>query len=119
MKNASGGVAPALQPALSRDDRHAVAPPFYAPYNGRNSLTPEAEFATTVTSTLYGGLRTWKGAEVFLNPELSGGQGIGSTLGVAGFPNGEAFRVNDPVPAIYWRDSSCGRRSIWVVPSSR
>src|SRR3954462_1256862 len=76
-------------------------PPFHAPYSGRNSLTPNAEFATTVTSTLYGGLRTWKGAEVFLNPELSGGQGIGSTLGVAGFPNGEAFRVNDPVPAIY------------------
>ena len=76
-------------------------PPFHAAYSGQNSLTREAEFATTVTSTLYGGLRTWKGAEVFLNPELSGGQGIGSTLGVAGFPNGEAFRVNNPVPAIY------------------
>ena len=76
-------------------------PTFHAPYSGRNSLSPDAEFATTVTSTLFGGLRTWKGAEVFLNPELSGGSGLGSTLGVAGFPNGEAFRVNNPVPAIY------------------
>jgi len=76
-------------------------PTFHAPYSGQNSLSPDAEFATTVTSTLFGGLRTWKGAEVFLNPELSGGSGLSSTLGVAGFPNGEAFRVNNPVPAIY------------------
>jgi len=54
-----------------------------------------------LASALFGGLRTWKGAEIFLNPELSGGSGLGSTLGVAGFPNGEAFRVNNPVPAIY------------------
>ena len=35
------------------------------------------------------------------NPELSGGSGLSKTLGVAGFPNGETFRVGAAEPKIY------------------
>ncbi len=76
-------------------------PGFDAAYSGKNSLSPEAEHETTVTSTLFLGARLWKGAEVYVNPELSGGSGLSHTLGVAGFPNGEAFRVGDAQPRIY------------------
>ena len=68
-------------------------PPFSAEYSGKNSLITEQETQTSLTTTLYGGARLWKGAEAYFNPELSGGAGLSETLGVAGFPNGETFRV--------------------------
>ena len=76
-------------------------PGFYAPYSGMNSLSPNAETATSITTTLFGAARLWKGAEAFFNPELSGGSGLSKTTGVAGFPNGETFRVNSVEPEIY------------------
>jgi high affinity Mn2+ porin len=76
-------------------------PSFDAPYSGPNSLNPDTEHETTITSTLFLGARLWKGAEIYVNPELSGGAGLGHTLGIAGFPNGEAFRVGDAQPRIY------------------
>ena len=78
-----------------------IHPAFPAPYSGQNSLDPNSEHATTVTATLFLGARLWKGAELYVNPELSGGSGLSTTLGVAGFPNGEAFRVGSPSPHIY------------------
>src|SRR5262249_10900575 len=74
---------------------------FDAPYSGQNSLRPESEHDTTVTATLFFGARLWKNAEIYVNPELSGGSGLSSTLGIAGFPNGEALRVADPEPRFY------------------
>jgi len=76
-------------------------PGFPAPYSGQNSLSPEAEHQTTVTATLFLGARLWKGAELYVNPEMSGGRGLSSTFGIAGFPNGDAFRVGSPEPKIY------------------
>jgi high affinity Mn2+ porin len=35
------------------------------------------------------------------NEELAGGEGLSTTRGVAGFPNGETFRIGNPAPAIY------------------
>jgi high affinity Mn2+ porin len=35
---------------------------------------------------------------LYFNPELSAGKGFSKTLGVAGFPNGEVYRVSDPKP---------------------
>ena len=32
---------------------------------------------------------------------MVGGKGIGSTLGVAGFPNGETFRIGSPLTTVY------------------
>ncbi|MES2266457.1 MAG: carbohydrate porin [Bacteroidota bacterium] len=76
-------------------------PSITAPYTGQNSLIPNAETQTSLTSTLFGGARLWKGAEAYLNPELSGGSGLSKTLGIAGFPNGETFRVGAAEPKIY------------------
>jgi high affinity Mn2+ porin len=76
-------------------------PSFSAPYSGRNSLTPEAESATAFVTTLFADVRLWRGAELVVNPEMSGGRGLSSTLGVAAFPDGLVYRVGDPAPAIY------------------
>jgi high affinity Mn2+ porin len=76
-------------------------PAFNAPYSGMNSLSPLSETQTSITTTLFGAARLWKGAEAFFNPELSGGAGLSKTTGIAGFPNGETFRVNSVEPQIY------------------
>ena len=76
-------------------------PSFYAKYSGMNSMSPEAESATAFVTTLYGDFRLWPGAELLVNPEMSGGKGLSSTLGVAAFPDGIVYRVGDPAPAIY------------------
>src|SRR4051812_28789200 len=71
-------------------------PGFHAPYAGQNSLDSVREKAFSVTSTFYFGRRLWKGGEFYLNPEIAGGKGISSALGIAGFTNGECFRIGDP-----------------------
>lgn len=76
-------------------------PGFSAKYSGDNSLSTAHETATSLTTTLFGGARLWKGAEAYFNPEMSGGKGFSQTLGLAGFTNGETFRVGSPEPAIY------------------
>jgi high affinity Mn2+ porin len=76
-------------------------PAFSADYSGQNSLSPLKETQSSITTTLFGVARLWKGAEFYFNPELSGGAGLSKTLGVAGFPNGETFRVGSAEPQIY------------------
>ncbi|QEM08520.1 carbohydrate porin [Mucilaginibacter rubeus] len=76
-------------------------PGFSALYTGLNSLSPGGETQTSITSTLFGAARLWRGATAVFNPELSGGSGLSKTTGIAGFPNGETFRVNSVAPAIY------------------
>jgi high affinity Mn2+ porin len=76
-------------------------PAFRSEYDGAGSLRRVAETETTITSTLFAGLSLWKGAELYLNPELSGGSGLSTAFGVAGFPNGEAFRVGSAKPVLY------------------
>ncbi|RFZ81246.1 carbohydrate porin [Mucilaginibacter terrenus] len=76
-------------------------PSFSANYSGANSLLTNSETQTSLTTTLFGGARLWKGATAYFNPEMSGGSGLSKTLGVAGFPNGETFRVGGAEPKIY------------------
>ncbi len=76
-------------------------PSFTADYAGENSLSTEKENATSLTGTLFAGAKLWKGASMFINPEIAGGSGISKVLGVAAAPNGETFRVGDPSPKIY------------------
>jgi high affinity Mn2+ porin len=74
---------------------------FTSPYVGPNSFLPLLNYRTTNTDTLYLDARPWQGAEVVFNPEVSGGRGLSNTLGIAGFPNGEATRVGAVQPTPY------------------
>ena len=76
-------------------------PSFSAKYTGRNSLLPTGESLLSITSTLFLGSRVWKGGEIYCNPELTGGSGFSSTTGIAGFPNGEIYRVDNPSPKVF------------------
>ena len=76
-------------------------PGLSAPYTGLNSLSTTQETATSITTTLFGDARLWKGAEAVFDPELSGGSGLSKTTGIAAFPNGETFRVGSSTPGIY------------------
>ncbi len=75
--------------------------PLAARYTGANSLTTSDESASTLTAIIFWGSRLWKGAAIYINPEVAGGSGISSAKGVAAFTNGEAFRVGDPAPSLY------------------
>src|SRR5215467_13080378 len=57
---------------------------FRSAFRGPNSLDPQAEVRETFDLTLYGGLRLWRGAELWGNPEVDQGFGLSRTLGVAG-----------------------------------
>ncbi len=70
---------------------------FDAPYRGPNSLSPNRG-AETTEATLYLGARLWSGAEAWLNAELDQGFGLDNTLGAAGFPSGEAYKVGKNQP---------------------
>jgi high affinity Mn2+ porin len=76
-------------------------PAFSAPYSGQNSLSTATETQTSLTTTLFGTARLWKGAEADFDPELSGGNGLSGTTGIAAFPNGETFRIGTTEPRIY------------------
>jgi high affinity Mn2+ porin len=76
-------------------------PSFSAKYTGDNSVVTGKESKATLTSTFFAGVRLWKGAGFFLNPEIAGGSGISEAKGIASATNGEAFRVGDPAPKIY------------------
>lgn len=70
---------------------------FHAPYRGPNSLSPAAN-RETLDATLYLGARLWRGAEIWIQPEIDQGFGLDNTLGVAGFPSGEAYKVGADHP---------------------
>ena len=71
---------------------------FRSPYSGPNSLRADGRTEETTDITLYGGVRLWKGAELWLNPELDQGFGLDNTVGVAGFPSGEAYKIGANTP---------------------
>jgi high affinity Mn2+ porin len=73
---------------------------FHAAYSGLNSLSPHAEQETSVTSTLFAGIRLWHGAGLYFNPEMSGGNGLSGVTGMAGFTNGETPRIGSPASTI-------------------
>ena len=69
---------------------------FPSPYEGANSLQSRREVDGSFSATLYLGWRPWSGGELYVTPELLGGKGVSSVLGLAGSPNGEIYRVNNP-----------------------
>jgi high affinity Mn2+ porin len=72
-------------------------PSYRAPYSGPNSLVPN-QGRQTWDATAFLGWRLWQGAELWVNPEIDQGFGLSDTLGVAGFPSGEAYKVGQSTP---------------------
>jgi high affinity Mn2+ porin len=115
----AGGLALAAGSARAADEANAAPPPdqiwaihgqltvadvahlaFRSPYSGANSLSADAEGRETVDATLIAGFRPWVGAEFWVNPEIDQGFGLNNTLGVAGFPSAEAYKVGKASPYI-------------------
>ena len=69
-----------------------------SPYEGTNSLPGGGQGRETWTADAFLGWRLWQGGEFYFNPELAQGFGLNSTLGLAGFPNGEAQKGGAPFP---------------------
>jgi high affinity Mn2+ porin len=73
-------------------------PAFRSSVVGPNSLDPGSRANETIDATLFVGLRVWNELEVYANPEIDQGFGLSNTLGVAGFPSGEAYKVGKSSP---------------------
>lgn len=67
-------------------------PAFPSPYQGVNSLTPEAQDATSRVLTLYTGVRVSGATELLCDVQETGGHGIGEALGLAGATNLDVVR---------------------------
>src|SRR5678810_730600 len=75
---------------------------FRSPYKGENSLADSVEpTAVSLTSTLFLGRKLWKGAAVYVDPEVAGGKGLSFATGVAGALNGETYRVGATEPQVF------------------
>jgi high affinity Mn2+ porin len=72
---------------------------FPSPYRGKNSLPPSIG-RETFDATLYFGVRPWRGAEIWVDPEVNQGFAVGGTEGVAGFVNGEGAKVGKVHPYV-------------------
>lgn len=75
-------------------------PAFHSPYQGANSLSGASQIQNTTSATAFVGYRPWDGTEIYVNPEVMQGFGLNNTLGVAGFPNGEAQKSDFPMPRL-------------------
>ena len=73
-------------------------PAFRSPYEGTNSLTGGADAKQTFDTTLSIGVKLWKGAEFWANPEIDQGLGFDNSHGVAGFPSAEAYKIGSITP---------------------
>lgn len=73
-------------------------PAFRSPYRGVNSLDPGSRGNETVDITLFAGASPWKGGEAWANVEMDQGFGLSNTVGVAGFPSAEAYKIGKAEP---------------------
>jgi high affinity Mn2+ porin len=70
---------------------------FASPYSGAESLQPR-QLKETIDATLFAGVRPWSGGELWVSPEIDQGFGLSDTLGAAGFPSAEAYKVGKSSP---------------------
>ena len=89
---------------------------FTSPYIGPNSLTPH-QVKETTDLTAYLGARPWNGGELWVNPEIDQGFGLSNTLGVAGFPSAEAYKVGRSEP--YFRLQRAFFRQTFALGDAR
>jgi len=74
---------------------------FTARYSGDNSLQTSEGTKVSITNTWFIGRRLWKNAAIYFNPEIAGGKGLSGAFGIAGFANGETFRIGSPQLKLY------------------
>jgi high affinity Mn2+ porin len=67
-------------------------PAFHSPYQGKNSLSPQAQDATSRVLTLFTGFRATQTTEFLCDVQETGGHGVGEALGVGGFYNLDVVR---------------------------
>src|SRR5579872_670138 len=67
-------------------------PAFRSPYQGTNSLSPEAQDASSRVLTLLTGVQVSSTTEFLCDVQETGGHGIGEALGLAGFTNLDVVR---------------------------
>src|SRR5271170_1906166 len=67
-------------------------PSFTSPYQGQNSLSPEAQDASSRVLTLFTGLRVTSTTEFLCDVQETGGHGLSEALGAAGFFNLDVVR---------------------------
>jgi high affinity Mn2+ porin len=112
-------IAPASAPLPAEQDYaiHEQAtftdqfhPGFHSAYSGPNSLDSGRRGDETFDATVFGGIRPWSGAEIWVNAEIDQGFGLSDTLGIADFPSAEGYKVGaqDPylrVPRLFLRQT--------------
>ena len=67
-------------------------PAFTSPYQGENSLSPQAQDASSRVLTLFTGVQASSTTEFLCDVQETGGHGIGEALGLAGFTNLDVVR---------------------------
>lgn len=77
-------------------------PSFRSRFSGVNSLSASSSERETADITAYLGGRPWPGGEIYVNPEIDQGFGLSNTVGVAGYPSGEAYKVGKSDPYLRW-----------------
>jgi high affinity Mn2+ porin len=91
------GVSPDLDQVLSIHGQttwiYQGYPPFHTLYSGAQSLYAGGMWRDSMSFDGFLGLKLWEGAMLYYNPEIFQGYGLSGTLGVAGFPNGEAQKA--------------------------
>jgi high affinity Mn2+ porin len=73
-------------------------PALKSAFRGPNSLDPGSRGNETFDLTVFAGARLWDGGEAYADLEVDQGFGLSNTLGVAGFPSGEAYKVGKASP---------------------
>lgn len=97
-KNYPGGVSASLhfqQTLIMQANNN-----FPSPYAGQNSFLSKEPPALSVTSNFTIDISLPDRFGIVFNPELSGGKALSGALGIAGFPNGDAFRIGKPTPQL-------------------
>lgn len=74
---------------------------FDAPYSGPRSLSAQAEMAYSFSATAAIGLRLWRGAELYFDPEVVQGVPLSGLVGLGGMTNGEQQKTSGPNPTFY------------------
>ncbi|MGO9984039.1 MAG: carbohydrate porin [Rhodomicrobium sp.] len=66
--------------------------------NGLYSLPSGGEARETYDLTLYAGMKLWQGAELWADPEIDQGFGVGNAHGLAGFSSAESYKLGSSEP---------------------